>query len=131
VGTVLLHLVDRSRSNPFAPSPPYRELMVSIWYPASHADGYPLAPYMLSGAAGHLGGTGGFGSVLYRVPPSTVDWHTIRTGGHQGAPLARHGAPFPVVLFQPDVQDPRTLETTLVQEPIAPRTPQRPTGGQP
>jgi dienelactone hydrolase len=116
VGTVSLHLIDRSRGNPFAESPPDRELMISIWYPASHADRYPLAPYMLAGAAAHFGSADGVGSVLYRVPPDTVDWGAIRTAGHQGAPFARHGQPFPVVLFQPDVQDPRTWETTLAQD---------------
>ena len=33
-GTVALHLTDYSRRNPWAASPPHRELMVSIWYPA-------------------------------------------------------------------------------------------------
>jgi len=116
VGTVSLHLIDHSRSNPFAASPPFRELMVSIWYPAHDADQYPLAPYMLPGAAAHFGSANGAGSLLYRVPPDRVDWGTVRTSGHQGAPLAQHGRPFPVVLFQPDVQDPRTWETTLVQD---------------
>jgi dienelactone hydrolase len=116
VGTVPLHLIDRSRGNPFAASPSHRELMVSIWYPASGANRYPLAPYMLPGAATHFGSADGAGSMLYRVPPGTVDWAAIRSSGHQGAPVAEHRRPFPVVLFQPDVQDPRTWETTLVQD---------------
>src|SRR5437762_10077804 len=40
VGTVHLHLVDRSRPNPWAASPAHRELMVSVWYPARW---YPAA----------------------------------------------------------------------------------------
>src|ERR1700755_767135 len=33
VGTTSLHLIDRTRPNPWTSSPPYRELMVSVWYP--------------------------------------------------------------------------------------------------
>ncbi|MGW4382635.1 alpha/beta hydrolase [Kitasatospora sp. NPDC004531] len=45
VGTVALHLVDRARQDPFAPSPGPRELMVQLWYPALDADAYDRAPY--------------------------------------------------------------------------------------
>jgi dienelactone hydrolase len=116
VGTVSLHLIDRSRRNPFAASPPHRELMISIWYPAREAARYPRAPYMLPGAAAHFGAKAGQAQQLLDVPPAKVDWTTIRTSGHQGAPLARPGRPFPVVLYSPDVQDPRTLGTTLAQD---------------
>ncbi|WP_431935441.1 hypothetical protein [Micromonospora sp. RP3T] len=34
MGTVDLHLVDRSRADPWTASPVDRELMVSLWYPA-------------------------------------------------------------------------------------------------
>jgi hypothetical protein len=40
---------------------------------------------LLSGAAAHFGGTDGVASVLYRVPPSIVDWRAIRTSVHLGA----------------------------------------------
>jgi hypothetical protein len=52
IGTVQLHLVDHSRRDPWVPSRP-RELMISIWYPAVSAGGYPPAPYMPQ-AAGAL-----------------------------------------------------------------------------
>ncbi len=116
VGTVSLHLIDRSRRNPFAASPPYRELMAGIWYPAQHAARYPLARYMLPGAAARFGSPGGHGQQLLGVPPGKVDWAAIRTGGRVGAPVARQGGPFPVVLFSPDLEDPRALDTTLVQD---------------
>src|SRR5690349_13515161 len=47
VGTVDLHLIDRSRANPWTATPPYRELMISLWYPARDAGHFPLAPHML------------------------------------------------------------------------------------
>ena len=116
VGTVSLDLVDRSRPNPWAASPPYRELMVSLWYPAGHARRYPLAPQMLPAAAAHFGSPAGAGSQLYGIPPGSVDWAATLTSGHQGAPLARHRRRLPVVLFSPGAEDPRTWETTLVQD---------------
>src|ERR1700742_2640603 len=61
VGTVSLHLIDRSRKNPWPATPPYRELMVSVWYPARDAGRYPLAPQMLPGAAAHYGSQDGYG----------------------------------------------------------------------
>src|ERR687894_701611 len=39
VGVVPLHLVDRSRSDPWVSSQPVRELMVSLWYPAERVHG--------------------------------------------------------------------------------------------
>src|SRR5436305_7652056 len=70
VGAVDLHLIDRSRANPWTATPPYRELMVSVWYPARDAGRFPPAPYMLPGAAAHFGsaaGNGLFGSSLYGI----------------------------------------------------------------
>src|SRR4051794_40109366 len=119
VGTVDLHLIDHSRANPWTATPPYRELMVSLWYPARNADRFPLAPHMLPGAAAHFGsaaGNGLFGSSLYGIPPDSVDFAATRTSGHQGAPVARHERPLPVVLYSPGAGDPRTWETTVVQD---------------
>jgi predicted dienelactone hydrolase len=45
VGTTSLHLVDRARRDPFAPTPRPRELMVRLWYPALTTAGRPRAPY--------------------------------------------------------------------------------------
>jgi hypothetical protein len=119
VGTVSLELIDRARANPWAASPPYRELMVSIWYPAADTWGYSLAPQMLPGAAAHFGSADGAAAQLYHVPPGKVDWAATPTSGHEGAPVARHRAPFPVVLYSPGLGEPRTWETTLVQDLVS------------
>jgi dienelactone hydrolase len=119
VGTVDLHLIDHGRANPWTASPPYRELMVSVWYPARDAAKYPLEPQMRAGAAAHFGsaaGDGLFGSSLYGIPADSVDFAATRTSGHVDAPVARHDRPFPVVLYSPGAGDPRTWETTLVQD---------------
>lgn len=116
VGTVALHLIDHSRRNPWARVPPYRELMVSIWYPARDATRYPLSPQMPAGAAAHYGSPAGYGWQGYHVPPGKVDWAGTPTDGHLGAPLAAHPGPLPVVLYSPGAGEPRTWETTLVQD---------------
>jgi hypothetical protein len=116
VGTVDLHLVDRSRANPWAAAPSYRELMVSLWYPATDVHRYPLAPQMSPGAAAHFGSTAGAGLGLYGIPADSVDFAATRTSGHKGAPVARHQRPLPVVLYSPGAGDPRSWETTQVQD---------------
>jgi hypothetical protein len=90
--------------------------MVSLWYPASDVHRYPLAPQMSPGAAAHFGSAAGAGPGLYGIPADSVDFAATRTSGHEGAPLARHRRPFPVVLFSPGAGDPRTWETTEVQD---------------
>lgn len=116
VGTVDLHLVDHSRTNPWTATPRDRELMVSLWYPATNVDRFPRAPHMLPGAAAHFGSADGAGSSLYGIPADSVDFAATRTSGHTGAPVARHRRPFPVVLYSPGAGDPRTWETTAVQD---------------
>jgi platelet-activating factor acetylhydrolase isoform II len=116
VGTIQLHLTDRSRANPWAASPARRELMASVWYPARDAARYPPAPHMLPAAAAHFGSAAGPAATLYRIPPGTAGWAATLTSGHQDAPAARNGGPFPVVLYSPGAGEPRTWGTTLVQD---------------
>ena len=97
-GTVALHLTDYSRRNPWAASPPHRELMVSIWYPAGDAARYPVSPQMPAGTAAHYGSSAGYGWLGYHVPPGHVDWAATVTSGHAGAPLAARTGRLPGVL---------------------------------
>ncbi|MBY8884964.1 hydrolase [Streptomyces sp. PTM05] len=113
VGTVDLHLVDRSRKDPWVPSVPYRELMVSVRYPALDADRCPRAPQMLPGAAAGFDALNNFGG---KIPRGTVDWAGTLSYAHEGAPVARGRGRLPVVLYSPGVGDPRTLGTTLSDE---------------
>src|SRR5262245_32844558 len=46
IGTVALHLVDRSRPDPWVPAETVRELMVQVWYPALPAPWLPRAPWV-------------------------------------------------------------------------------------
>src|SRR5215469_6435735 len=55
IGATELYLVDPSRSDPWDPTIPVRELMITITYPAATIDGFPLAPQMLPHAAAAFG----------------------------------------------------------------------------
>jgi hypothetical protein len=121
IGTMPLHLVDRSRRDPWVPTRP-RELMVSVWYPALSIGHYARAPWMPK-AAGAL-----FLKQLIPSPPtSTGTTATPTSVSLQGVSLpvtrARQGAPvdlsaqrYPVVLYQPGYGDDRELGTGLVSD---------------
>lgn len=115
VGTTSLHLIDKARANPWAASPPNRELMVSVYYPARAVKGHPRAPEMPAGTAAAFDE---FNAPELSVPSGKVNWSATRTWAYQGAPADRRAAPrggFPVVLFSPGAGDPRGWDTTLTE----------------
>lgn len=101
IGTTSLHLVDRSRADPWVAGGARRELMVQIWYPARDVRGYPLAPWVSPGVAAHL------------VPPDSGVVPPT-THAHLGAPVDR--GHHPVVLYSPGFGLERTSSTALVEE---------------
>jgi dienelactone hydrolase len=104
-----LRLVDTSRPDPWT-GHPYRELMVSVRYPARTIRGFAAATQMLPGeAAGWVELNS-----LSDIPADRVDWAATRTHAHQGAPAAP--GPHPVVLYSPGAGDPRSLGTTLCDD---------------
>jgi dienelactone hydrolase len=124
IGTVQLHLVDHSRRDPWVPSRP-RELMISIWYPAVSAGGYPSAPWMpqpagnlfLRQLVGSLPSSGGRLAPPGGKPP-TIPLPGVQlpvTHARDGAPVLSIGA-YPVVLYQPGQGDVRELGTGLVSD---------------
>ncbi|MFH8572856.1 alpha/beta hydrolase family protein [Streptomyces sp. NPDC017993] len=110
VGSTELHLVDRDRPDPWVADRD-RELMVSIWYPARSASGYPRQPYMQPGAARFVDESGSFG--LAR--PGEVDWAATRTDAAAMAPADNHNTR-PIVLYSPGLEIPRTLGTSTAVE---------------
>jgi dienelactone hydrolase len=107
IGTVSLHLVQQGRRDPYVPDIPYRELMVSLTYPARHAGRYPTAPYMTAHAwASGVDGLGAPAGSL--IMPQTA--------AHEGAPVDRHHGGLPVVLFTGGAGETRTDATAIVQE---------------
>ena len=105
IGTVALHLIQADRPDPFVPGRP-RELMVSLTYPARHADRYPVAPYLPAGAWASF-------KQSFDVPADAL---VPATAAHDGAPVDRHPGGLPVVLYSPPASGDREVNTVLVQE---------------
>lgn len=115
IGTATVRLVDRSRHDPWMTSQAYRELMVSVFYPARDATPYPVAPQMSPGAAKHFDAS--LATPVHQgwgIPAGRADWAATLTHAHLNAPPrpGRH----PVVLYSPGLGDPRTLGTTLTED---------------
>ncbi|MFI6449209.1 alpha/beta hydrolase family protein [Kitasatospora sp. NPDC050543] len=118
VGITDLHLVDRSRPDPWRPEQPSRELMVSLWYPARPVHGRPPAPQLPPGTAGAWGAMaaqpadqGGPG-----IPLDAADWAGTRTHAQPGVPVQRRHGGLPVVLYSPGRNVPRGMGTVLAEE---------------
>ncbi|GAA5201646.1 alpha/beta hydrolase [Rugosimonospora acidiphila] len=116
VGTASLHLIDRSRPDPWVDDPPYRELMVSLFYPASGTAGRASAPYMLPKAAAHFDSVDTNDYLGLSLPTGAVDWSATDTHAYPDAPVDRRAGKLPVVLFSPGLGEPRTWSTTLVEQ---------------
>ncbi|MDT0448653.1 alpha/beta hydrolase family protein [Streptomyces hesseae] len=119
VGTTTRHLVDTSREDPWHPGRGHREVMIGLWYPAAHAGWRTAprtAPHMERRAAAHFGSPGGSGHLGYRVPAGAVDWAATATHARVDAPAARGTGVRPVVLYSAGLGDPRTWNTSLVED---------------
>lgn len=108
IGTVALHLVDRSRPDPVAGPGHYRELMVSLWYPARDTARHPRAVWMSDPLMRAL-------LESHQIPAGPVGGPPI-TAGHVGAPVRRSGCPLPVVVYSHLAHDQRADTTIVVQE---------------
>jgi dienelactone hydrolase len=108
VGTVSLHLVDRSRPDPGAGRRQYRELMVSVWYPAARdARHHPVLPWMAAASMRALLAANGIDGDAAAAP---------RTAGHEGAPVLRTPGRLPVILYSHGAGGHRSETTIMVQE---------------
>nr|WSX48731.1 acetylhydrolase [Streptomyces sp. NBC_00974] len=107
VGTVPLHLVDRSRQDDIAGPGHFRELMATVWYPARNVERYPVAPWMPAGALEAFLADVGFSDLAPLAP---------LTAGHTGAPVRRSGRRLPVVVFAHGAHSHQGDHTVMVQE---------------
>ncbi|MER5207607.1 acetylhydrolase [Streptomyces sp. NPDC002825] len=107
VGTVQLHLVDRSRPDGIAGPGHFRELMATVWYPARDVQRYPVAPWMPAGALQAFLTDVGLGDLAPLAP------HTV---GHVGAPVRRTGRQLPVVVYSHGAHGHQGDHTVVVQE---------------
>jgi dienelactone hydrolase len=108
-GTTALHLTDTSRPDPWVPEMSARELMVSLWYPATRADGRraqymtPTESELLLAGAGITG-----------VPRDTLS--TVRTHAVRDAPPAGPARGLPLVVLSPGFTNPRSTLTALAED---------------
>lgn len=107
VGAVPLHLVDRSRPDPVAGPGHYRELMVTVWYPARDVARHPRMPWLSERALDALLAANDF--------PTDVA-HPPITAGRLGAPVRRGRDRLPVVVYSHGAHDHRGDHTITVQE---------------
>ncbi|GHC72146.1 alpha/beta hydrolase family protein [Streptomyces cinnamoneus] len=112
IGVTTLHLVDRSRRDPWESALPVREVMTTVFYPARSVHGCPVARQMTAGAARSFVDSGH--AVHPELPETGVDWAATATHAHTNAPA--DAVPRPVLLYSPGGGDPRTLGTGLAEE---------------
>ncbi|MCG8916480.1 alpha/beta hydrolase [Actinokineospora sp. PR83] len=113
IGVTTLHLVDHARVDPWPDAVgSRRELVVSVFYPATTVRDHPPAPHMGPGTAAGFGAVAPF--YLPGIPASGVDWAATRTHAHTDAPARAVRAP--VVLYSPGLADPRSLGTAVAEE---------------
>ncbi len=96
IGTMSYHWVDASRPEIYGVTPSgHRELLVQVWYPASHSQGIPPAPWLSGGRI-----VSRAIAAWRNLPGFLLDHVTLaRTHTYVNAPLAAAEAPYPVVLY--------------------------------
>lgn len=113
IGTVPLHLVDPSRTDPWVTPARPRELMVQVWYPAARPVG-PPAPWLTPAEAGPVGRD--LAETVSGVPRGLPGLAEVCTHAHTGAPVAARRGGWPVVLFSPGFGAERNSSAALVEE---------------
>jgi dienelactone hydrolase len=109
VGTTSLWLKDTARPDPWAAGVDVRELMVSLWYPATPSDG-PRARYMTPAESElQLTSRG-----IAAVPPDVLS--TVRANAvSDAAPAGRQHA-LPLVVLSPGFTNSRSVLTALAED---------------
>lgn len=110
-GESAFRLVDDGRADPWVPGRPYRELMISVFYPAAHTGGRPFTHQFPAAVAAAVGPAVEAG---HKLPAGLVDWAATRTHSVLDAPMAP--GRFPVVLYSPGAGDPRDWNVSLVED---------------
>ncbi|WP_327010066.1 hydrolase [Dactylosporangium sp. NBC_01737] len=113
IGTVPLHLVDPSRTDPWVTPARPRELMIQLWYPTARPAG-PPAPWLTQAEAGPVGRD--LAETVSGVPRDLPGLAEVRTHAHTGAPLAARQGGWPVVLFSPGFGAERNSSAALVED---------------
>ena len=109
VGTTSLWLTDTTRPDPWAAGVAARELMVSLWYPATPSDGR-RARYMTPAESElHLTSRG-----ITGVPPGLLS--TVRANAVSDAPPTGRQRALPLVVLSPGFTNSRSVLTALAED---------------
>ena len=109
VGTTSVWLTDVSRPDPWAAGVSARELMVSLWYPATPSDGR-RARYMTPAESElQLTSRG-----ITGVPPDALS--TVRTNAAVDATPAGRQRSLPLIVLSPGFTNPRSALTALAED---------------
>ncbi|MEU5715353.1 alpha/beta hydrolase [Streptomyces sp. NPDC020403] len=108
VGTDVLHLTDRARTDPWVPDAGHREVMVSVHYPARPGGTGASTPYISTKEAEALL----WGLGLDDDAPAELS--SIATHARTGATAAR--GRFPLLLLSPGFGNPRATLTSLAED---------------
>jgi dienelactone hydrolase len=109
LGTVSLDLIDPSRPDPWVPGIPFREMVVSVLYPAREVGGHPRVPY--------------FTPIVARAyeqeigVPKPLNWPI--THAHLHAPVLPREGGWPVVLYAPGLGDERNDTTAIAEDLVS------------
>jgi len=107
VGVTSLYLKDTSRPDPWVPTVPYRELMVSVFYPATSANG-PTKQYMTTQEST-------LNLERLNIPGLPLDtFSKVRTNAVVDAKPA--GKRHPLVVLSPGWTQPRATLTTWAED---------------
>jgi dienelactone hydrolase len=106
VGTTSLYLKDTSRADPWVPSVPYRELMVSVFYPAASANG-PKAQYVTPAESAAMLKDSGI-----KAAPDALS----KTRTNSVASARPVGRALPLAVLSPGYRRPRATLTALAED---------------
>lgn len=109
VGAVELHLVDRSRTEPWTDTGRPRELMVTVAYPAHGTGGRALLPWLGKGAERALKARYG----------GALDGYVMPTTHSADRAPARRGRRRPVLLYSPGAGSDRSFNTLVVEDLVS------------
>ncbi|MCY1141879.1 acetylhydrolase [Actinoplanes sp. Pm04-4] len=107
VGATALHLLDRSRPDPFTGEAHRRELMVGVWYPARDVERFPRVSWMEPAVLRRYLTDAGYAADVVASP---------LTAGREGAPLRRTGKKLPVLVFSHGAGDHRNGNSIMIQQ---------------
>ena len=110
IGSLSLHLIDRSRWDPLAPVRTRRSLMVTLWYPALKTAASSAA-YLDRGAARVID---------HELNVADGTFEGARSLARDGAAVAvRNGQTYPVVIYSPGFGSWRNAGTALTEELVS------------